>query len=125
MFYLTSFGAKDFLPSLFGEGFPALSRSFFTEPQVNESENEIALTLDLPGFEKGNISILRENNIIAVSATRERKTNKGIDTRSYEQRFQLPDSVNLETIDAEYKDGVLTIVAPKKPETKPIKVTVR
>lgn len=98
---------------------------FEIEPHVEETEDDFAMSFELPGFEKGNISILREHNILSISANRESKTKHGLDKRSFTRRYALPQNVDLEHVDAEYKDGILTIAAKKKEKFKPRRIEVR
>jgi HSP20 family protein len=43
---------------------------------------------------------------------------------SFSRSFRLPDTVDYEKIKAEYKNGVLTIKMPHKPEVKPREIPV-
>ena len=43
---------------------------------------------------------------------------------SFARSFRLPDSVDYDKVSAEYKNGVLTITLPKKPEVKPREIPV-
>src|SRR5215831_3398428 len=44
---------------------------------------------------------------------------------SFTRSFTLPDGVDAEHVQAELKDGVLTLVAPKKPEVQPKRIDVK
>ena len=44
---------------------------------------------------------------------------------SFRRSFQLPDTVDVESIDAEMKDGILTLTLPKNGKASPRKVSVR
>lgn len=99
------------------------------EPQyaidVGETEDAVSISLEMPGFEKGKISILRENGILSVSAEKAVKTKEGKDVRSFNRRFAMPPCVDLEQIDATYEDGILTLTAKKKDALKPRKIDIR
>ena len=43
---------------------------------------------------------------------------------SFSRSFRLPDTVDTEKINAEYKNGVLTVTIPQKPEVKPREIPV-
>ena len=43
---------------------------------------------------------------------------------SFSRSFSLPDTVDYEKIDAKYKNGVLTVTLPHKPEAKPREIPV-
>ena len=44
---------------------------------------------------------------------------------AFTRSFTLPEGIDAEHVEAELKDGVLTIVAPKKPELKPHRISVK
>ena len=113
--------------ALFGNDFfdllPNCASSF--DPQVEETDEEMNVSLDMPGYEKSKISILREENTVTISAERQYKNKGEMNTRKFIRRLALPEYVNLENIDAEYKDGILTIRMRKKDEAKPRKINIR
>ena len=43
---------------------------------------------------------------------------------SFTRSFRLPDTVDAEKISADYKNGVLTITIPQRPEVKPREIPV-
>jgi HSP20 family protein len=43
---------------------------------------------------------------------------------SFMRSFRLPETVDFNKISADYKNGVLTITIPKKPEVKPREIPV-
>ena len=97
-------------------------------PSVNiiETENSFDLELAVPGFNKENISINVENDVLTIKG--ETKTDKEESNKSYARRefsyssftrsFNLNDQVRGDKIGADYKDGILTITIPKKEEVK-------
>ncbi|MGH9794314.1 MAG: Hsp20/alpha crystallin family protein, partial [Candidatus Acidiferrales bacterium] len=79
------------------------------------------------------IDIRIENNTLSIRG--ERKFEKKVSEENYlrveraygsfSRSFALPNTVNAEQINAEYRNGVLTVTLPKREEAKPrqIKVT--
>ncbi len=102
-------------------------------PSVNicETENDFVLEMAAPGMSKGdfNIEVTPGNQLVISSESKQEKEEKGEDGRrftmrefsysSFRRSFNLPDSVDSNKIDATYKDGVLEITIPKRPESKP------
>ena len=43
---------------------------------------------------------------------------------TFTRSFRLPDTVDYEKISAEYKNGVLTVTLPQKPEVRPREIPV-
>ena len=95
---------------------------------VYEEKGNIVAKLNLPGMdtEKIDISVDGENLRISGSREEEKETkdknyySKEIRRGSFERTITLPAPVKAEGVDAEYKDGVLTVTLPKK-ETEPAK----
>ena len=92
-------------------------------PAVNTREGDDAyyVEVDLPGVEKKDISINANDNILTISGKRELEEERKEDSfyriessyGEFERSFTLPEGVDDEAIEAESKDGVLTIKIPK------------
>ena len=97
-------------------------------PAVNiaESNNEYKIEVAAPGLVKDDFKINIENEVLTVSVNKETKNEEGDEkyTRkefgytSFCRSFNLPESVDSNTISATHKDGILTIHVPKKEEAK-------
>ena len=100
---------------------------------IKEEEGAYRVKVDLPGIRKDDINIEVNENRLAISGERkfeqeEKRDDYHFVERSYGQfyrAFNLPGTVDSEKIDAEYKDGVLVLVLPKKEEVKPKKVKIK
>jgi HSP20 family protein len=99
---------------------------------IHETENELVLKADLPGINEKDLDIRVENNMLTIRGERKFEQEVKEDNylrveRSYgsfSRSFSLPNTVNTEAIDAEYKNGVLRVVMPKRAESKPKPVKV-
>ena len=121
----------------FGDGSRSgsLASSGMFRPDMNmvETENEFVLTLDLPGMALENISIEMKGDELLLSGHREDKSESKDGKwhrveSSYEKFFRtvrLGNGLVTDNIDAEYKDGVLTITVPKAEEVKPRRIEIR
>jgi len=95
-------------------------------PSVNIVENEAGYRLDLaaPGLTKDEFKIDIEKDRLFVSAQKEtaeekvegKFTRKEFNYNSFKRSFFLPKSIDREAIEANYENGVLSIVLPKKEE---------
>jgi HSP20 family protein len=95
--------------------------AFSPSCDLNETNSEFILSLDIPGIKKNDVKIEIANNRLTVSGERtEKKEEK--DARSFVSEsyfgsfmrsFDLPSDVNEDKVDAHYEDGVLTIKVPK------------
>jgi molecular chaperone IbpA len=97
-------------------------------------DNRYAISLAVAGFERDELDIKVENNVLTVrgekSKNEERKyLHQGIAYRTFERKFNLADYV--EVVDAQLKNGLLTINLVKeipeamKPRTIPINSDTR
>ena len=121
---------QDSLSRLFSE--PA-SRPWSPSVDIFETENELVLKADVPDVEPKNISIQLENGTLTLKGERqyeENKSNRGFHRieRSYgsfSRAFSLPDTVDGEKVNADYKNGVLTVTLAKKEVAKPRSINIQ
>ena len=99
---------------------------------ICEEEDHFLLMADLPGVNKDEIEVKVEDNTLLLSGKRdsvseeETKGYRYSERRfgSFSRRFRLGEGVNPTGIEAAYKDGVLTVTLPKKPEAQPRQIPV-
>ena len=90
---------------------------------VSEDDNKYTIELALPGFSKEEISIKFEEEVLTVTAGRHPKEDVkgpkytwnefGFKSR-YERSFQLPETIDADSISAAFENGILKISLPKK-----------
>ena len=125
----------------FGRGFwrlPTRRSIFDVEPfwggawettpavDITESEKAYELTAELPGMDEKNIEVKVANgNLIIKGEKQEEKEEKKKDYYmrernfgSFERRFEVPEGVDVEKIEASFKKGVLTVTLPKSVEAQ-------
>ncbi len=99
---------------------------------VWETEDELVYAFDLPGIPEEKISVELNDDLLTVSAERERTDeHKGENLYRFERRFgtfsrsvTLPAGVDEEDIKADYTNGVLEIRVPKPEEQKPRRIQI-
>jgi HSP20 family protein len=98
---------------------------------ILETENELLLKMDVPEINLKDVDIRLENQTLTIKGERkfEPAEGKGYHRieRSYgtfARSFTLPNTVDTEKVRADYKNGVLTIVLPKKEVAKPRSIRV-
>ena len=130
------------------DAFPTGLRAFqdtvnrlFSEPNgrpwvppvdIRETENELIVKADIPDVEMKDIDVRLENGTLTIRGERKFEVNKNEGgwhrvERSYgsfERAFTVPETVNAEAIKADYKNGTLAVVLPKKEIAKPRQIKV-
>lgn len=133
---------QDELGSFFYSAFPKAFRNeeglvgnWNPRVDIAETQDSIVLEADLPGMKPGDFELSVENYTLTLRG--ERKFEKKTEGENYHRversygsftrTFTLPSTVNLETVNAEFNDGVLKVTLQKREEVKPrqIKVSVK
>jgi HSP20 family protein len=93
---------------------------------ISENENELTFKAELPGVELKDITLSLDNNVLTIKG--ERRFEKETDKENYyrverkygnfSRSFGLPTFVDESKVRAEFKNGVLKIVLPKKEQAK-------
>jgi HSP20 family protein len=113
----------------------ALTSSAFVPPvDIYEDANHVVLKLEVPGMKLEDFNIQLENNALTVRGERrfEKETKEEnyhrVERRygSFARVFTLPNTLDPESVKANYDAGVLTVELGKRAEAKPkqIKVSV-
>lgn len=119
--------------SMFTHRFFDFNRAFLVPFDLKENDDEYVIELDLPGFDKNEISITVENNVLLVSA--ERETQEEEDNtyqvlhrerlaQKYERKIKFRRPIDTTKASVEYNDGVLVVKLPKTEASKPTKLTL-
>jgi HSP20 family protein len=129
---------QDQLTRLFDEpvfrGFPTPTSLTVWTPAVDifETEHEIVLKAELPDMNEKDIDVRVEKNTLTLSGERkyEKEFNEENALRTeryygtFSRSFTLPNTVKVDAVKAEYKNGVLTVSLPKLEEAKPKQIKV-
>lgn len=129
--------ARASLPSILSQidqAFEMIDPSIWS-PRVDIQENEgsFSIQVDLPGVGPDDIDIQTDKQVLSIQGKRtlERKEEEGASLRTerfsgeFLRRFSLPESADLESIEASYENGVLEVVIPKRAEEKPRRIQVK
>lgn len=103
---------------------------------VVEYNDRYEMRMDLPGFTKKDVEIHVKDGILTVASVHEETNEKNVNedvkyllrersTVSFERSFRLPKDVKDDAIEASFKDGVLTINLPRKPEAQPRVIAIK
>lgn len=111
-----------------------MSTTAFVPPvDVYEDDHNIVLKLEAPGMKQEDLDIQLENNTLTVRGERkfekeEKEENfHRIERRygSFYRAFTIPNTVNPESVKADYDAGVLRIQLEKRAEAKPKQIKVQ
>lgn len=99
---------------------------------VTETKDAFVFKADVPGVKQDDLEISVTENRLQVSGKRESEAEKKTDTvYTYERQygsfcrsFTLPAGVDVEHARSELKDGVLTLVVPKRAAAQSKKIPV-
>ena len=100
--------------------------------EVKETKDSYLFKADVPGIKQGDIDVSLTGNRLTIAGKREaEKEDKGDAYYAYERSygsfsrsFTLPEGVNTAAIVADLRDGVLSVVLPKKAEAQPKKIAI-
>ena len=132
----------------------ATDSSFLPKVDVRETEHAYVFDMELPGMAKENVDISLKDKVLTINSRREEKLEsadsdkkeKGNEVAKNDEKtreagerwlirerssseftrsFHLPKDVDGENVSATFKNGMLSITVPRKPETQPktIKIT--
>jgi len=99
---------------------------------IREEDNQFVVEVDIPGVAPKEVELTFENGVLTIQGSREVAERKENDTwyraerktGNFVRKLSLPEQVDDEQITANGKDGVLTILLPKKEKAQPKKIVV-
>ncbi|MBU0673179.1 MAG: Hsp20/alpha crystallin family protein [Proteobacteria bacterium] len=103
-------------------------------PKANLSDNgdHLEMTVEVPGFAKGDLNIRIQGNYLEISGTRTSGAPEGYTTRrvergigSFTRSFTLPVEVDSTKVEAKLTNGLLTLALPKAETAKPKRITIQ
>lgn len=124
-----AFGSFGF-PSLFSEAFDRIwsddAENWMPSVNIKERDRDYKIDLAVPGMEKKDFSIEVENGVLTVKGERREEKSEENDkvTRrefhygSFRRSFTLPETANVDAINASYKDGILSLTVAKYEDPK-------
>jgi HSP20 family protein len=115
-----------------GDSWLGTRESWIPSVDILEKDGNLILCAELPGMTEKDIDLKLEGNILTLKGERkigneeEKSTFHRVESYhgSFTRSFRLPETVDMEKINADYKNGVLTITLPLKPEVKPREIPV-
>jgi HSP20 family protein len=107
-------------------------RAFMPNADIFETEDALTLVLEMPGVDRDNIDISVENGVLTVEGKINLGKYEGLqpvygeyNVGPYRRSFRISSQIDQDKINAEMRDGVITLVLPKAEEAKPRRIEVR
>jgi|SRR5690606_26359303 len=113
------------------ENLSEIGRSFLPDTGIRETEEALILQLDLPGVDKGGVSIeVDETNTLRIKAKNsfqepENNLFREFEIGNYFRSFRLGEEFDKDNMIAKLELGVLEITLPKKEEVKPRRIAIQ
>ena len=110
-----------------------LLRAWNPAIDLYDDKDNVTVKAELPGLKKEDIDVSLHDGVLTISGERKSEEKfEGAETYRAERfvgRFQrsvtLPSPVSADKVQAQYKDGVLTVTLPKTEEAKPKQIEVK
>lgn len=120
---------SSFMPSL------ADNRQLALPVDVSETDKEVVIEADIPGFDPQNINVDVSGNMLTVtgrheedSGSKDKKWHRRERSYSYAEftrQILLPEYADGSKAECSAKNGMLRITIPKRPDTEPKRLSVK
>ncbi len=107
------------------------ARVFMPVTDIFETEHALTLVAEMPGVDKDKVDVSVEDGVLTIQGQLDFSKYEGLrpvyteyNIGHYRRVFTLSNRIDQNSISAEIKDGVLTLVLPKAEEAKPRRISV-
>jgi HSP20 family protein len=107
------------------------ARIFLPNTDIYETQNALTVVVEMPGVEKKNVQISVADDVLSVEGRLDLGKYQGLvplyteyNIGNYSRSFRLSSKIDQNKINAEMKDGVLTLTLAKVEEAKPRTIRV-
>ena len=130
-----------FTPTFNQDVFDLFDRNFGTTVpsiDVRETNEAYVMDMDLPGRSEKDVEISLKDRVLTISSLEETKTEEKKNTdndceylikerrsSSFSRRFTLPADIDAENVEANFKNGVLTIAIARRPEAQARQILIK
>ncbi len=110
-----------------------VSSNWSPSVDIAEGKDDFTVRVELPGIDRKDVKVTVQDNVLMIQGEKKQET----ETKernfhrversfgSFARHFRLPSLVKADKIEAQYKDGVLTITLPKSEEAKAKEIEVK
>jgi HSP20 family protein len=107
------------------------SRRFMPVTDIFETDQALTLVVEMPGVKKENVDVQVEDDVLTIQGRIDFTNYEGLqpvyteyNVGDYARSFQLSSKIDQGKINAQLRDGVMTLVLPKAEKAKPRKISV-
>lgn len=127
------FGLRREIDRLFEDTFTRDGNNWTPAVDIKESDSDIRIDLELPGMKPEEVEITAENGLLTIRGEKRSERKEGDEGRyhvversygAFMRTFTLPQGVDENHIQAEFKDGVLSIRIPKPALPQPKRIQI-
>jgi HSP20 family protein len=99
---------------------------------IMEKDGNLVVRAEVPGVSEKDIELKLEGNVLTLKGEKKQEHEENLNNYhrmesfygSFTRSFTLPDSVDRDGIKADYKNGILTVTIPQRPEVRPREIPV-
>ncbi len=111
----------------------SITSSWYPACDVFEDKDSVKIIAELPGVNPEDVKLSLENNVLTIRGEKKQEAEERTERvhryeRSYgsfERAFVLPSTVDGDKVDAQYHNGILTVMVPKVERARPREIPVR
>src|ERR1700716_406405 len=127
------FGLRREIDRLFEDTFTRDGNNWTPAVDIKENDTDIRIDLELPGLKPEDVEITAENGLLSIRGEKRSERKEGEEGRyhvversygTFMRPFTLPQGVDENQIQAEFKDGVLSIRIPKTALPQPKRIQI-
>jgi HSP20 family protein len=115
------------------QGLGRMTEEWIPAVDILDTADKVTVKVEIPGMEAKDIEISLSGDILTIRGEKkaekeEKEKNFYLVERSsgsFSRSLRLPTVVEGDKMEASYKQGVLTIICPKKEEVKPKQITIK
>jgi HSP20 family molecular chaperone IbpA len=107
------------------------ARYYTPNTDIFETEDSLTVMMELPGIEKKNVDVNIEKGVLRIEGKIDSAKYEGLEplyteysVGHFSRSFTLSDTIDHRKIDAQLKDGVLTLTLNKAKEALPRKIAI-
>lgn len=107
------------------------ARIFLPTTDIFETNDALTMVVEMPGVDRNKVDVNVENGVLTIQGQIDFSKYEGLqpvyteyNIGHYRRSFSLSNRVDQDKINAEMKDGVLTLVLPKAEQAKPRRIAV-